>query len=201
MSEDNPIKAILLGEAGVGKTNLFQLINGGEFENNYNYTLTALFCQRAICVNNKDYLFNLWDVPGQEQYRSLNRLYINKCQLILFIFEINKKKSFNEVDFWYNLVKEVLGEDGYIIALVGNKADLYKQQEVSDEEIEKKAKELNVKLKITSAKNDGEGFKKFFNELLEEYINTVHSNKIKASAYKIKEKEKKNSKNKNKCNN
>ena len=137
--------------------------------NNYYYTLSALFCQRAICVNNKDYLFNLWDMTGQEQYCSLNRLFINKCQIILFIFEINKKKSFNEVDFWYNLVKEVLGEDGYIIALVGNKADLYNQQEVSDEEIEKKANELNAKFTIVSAK-EYDGFKKFFDDLLKDYI-------------------------------
>ena len=117
-------------------------------------------------------------MPGQEQYRSLNRLFINKCQIILFIFEINKKKSFNEVDFWYNLVKEVLGENGYIIALVGNKADLYNQQEVSDEEIEKKANELNAKFTITSAK-ENDGFKKFFDDLLKDYINKYHPKECK----------------------
>ena len=64
----------------------------------------------------------------------------------------------------------------------------------------KKANELNIKYKIISAKTDGEGFKKFLNELLEEYINKYLSKEIKASTYKI-EANKKNIKNKNKCNN
>ena len=152
MSEDKPIKAILIGEECVGKTSLFYKILEFEFNQEYNPTLVSDYCERAICVDNKDYLFKLFDTPGQERFRSLNRIFINSSKIIIIVFEIDKKESFNQVDFWYNFTKEILGDDGYIIALVGNKADLYNQQEVSDEEIEKKAKELKAKFTITSAK-------------------------------------------------
>ena len=178
MSEDKPIKAILLGEQHVGKTNLFNKVLETEFKEEYNPTVASNYCQRAICVDNKDYLFNLWDTIGDERFRSLIKAFVKDSQIILIVFEIDKKESFNQVDFWYNLVKEILGEDEYIIALVGNKADLYKQQEVSDEEIEKKAKELNAKLNITSAK-EYDGFKKFFDDLLKDYINKYHPEECK----------------------
>ena len=178
MSEDKPIKAILIGEECVGKTSLFYKILESEFNQEYNPTLVSDYCERAICVDNKDYLFKLFDTPGQERFHSLNRIFINSSKIIIIVFEIDKKESFNQVDFWYNFTKEILGDDGYIIALVGNKADLYNQQEVSDEEIEKKAKELKAKFTITSAK-EYDGFKKFFDDLLKDYINKYHPKECK----------------------
>ena len=174
MSEDKPIKAILLGEDGVGKTNLFRMVLESEFNPEYFPSYSAEKCDRAICIDNKDYLFYLWDTPGQEKFRSLNGIFINRSHVILIVFEINKRESFNQIDFWYNLVKEILGNDGYIIALVGNKSDLYLQQEISDEEIEKKAKELKTKFIIMSAKNNYGDFKMFFDDLLKDYINKYH---------------------------
>ena len=54
---------------------------------------------------------------------------------------MTNKHSFEEIDYWYKTTKEILGEDGYIIALVGNKSDLFDCEEyLSDEEIDKKQK-------------------------------------------------------------
>ena len=117
---------------------------------------------------------------------------------------MNNKNSFEQVDYWYNYTKEILGEDGYIIALVGNKSDLFESEEfLSNEVVEKKAKELNVKYKITSALKDAEGFKKFLDELLKEYINKYHPEEYKGPKTIKIEKEKKNDnrKSKNKCKN
>ena len=120
--------------------------------------------------NDKKYIFDLWDTAGQEVYRSLNKLFVKNSKIVIIVFAINVKNSFNQIDFWYNYIKEVLGEDDYIIALVGNKADLYEEQEISDEDIEKKAKELNIKYKVTSAIKDADGFKEFLAELMNDYI-------------------------------
>ena len=192
MSEDNLIKVILLGEAGVGKTNLCEISLGIKFNQEYSPTLSPNKYRGKICVDNKDYLYNLWDTPGQERFRSLTRLFINNSQIILIVFEINKKESFNQIDFWYNLVKEILGNDGNIIALVGNKADLYNQREVSDEEIEKKAKDLNAKFTVISAKNDYRDFKKFLDDLLKDYFYKYHPEEYKKS-YTLKRNKRKNS--------
>ena len=149
--------------------------------------------------NNHSYSYILWESFGLERYTRFNKLLIKNAKIALIIFAINNKKSFSEVDYWYKFIKDNIGVDEEcIIALVGNKSDLYDVQEVSKEEIEKKANELNIKYKITSAKTDGEGFKKFLKELLEEYINKYISEEKKASTYKIEAKDKKS---KNKCNN
>ena len=170
MSDDNGIKVILIGETGVGKTNLIRAILGKEFEASQESSLTSSFYEESIFVNGKQYSYNLWDTAGQEVYRSMNKIFIKGSKIVLIVFAIDSKSSFEQVDFWYNYVKEILGEDGYITALIGNKNDLFEKQEIPDEEINKKAEELKVKLKVTSSKTDRVGFKEFLEELLTEYI-------------------------------
>ena len=204
MTDNNAIKVILIGETGDGKTNLIRVALGKEFESNSCSTLTSSFYDCKINVNNKNYLYHLWDTNGHETFRSINKIFINQSKIVLIVFSMNNRHSFGEVDYWYNYTKAILGEDGYIIALVGNKSDLFEWEEfLSNEEVEKKAKELNVKYIITSALKDAEGFRKFLDELLEEYINKYHPEEYKdPKTIKIgKEKKNDNNKSKNKCKN
>ena len=174
MSDDRGIKVILLGEAGVGKTNLIRVALGKEFELDSDSSVTSAFFDSRVFVNNKEFKYCLWDTAGQELYRSINKIFIKDSKVILIVFAINSRHSFEEIDFWYNYVNEILGEGDHIIALVANKSDLYENQEISDEEINKKAESMKLKLKLTSAAKDGVGFRDFLEELLKEYIKKLN---------------------------
>ena len=175
MSEYKPIKLILLGESGVGKTNLIRVAIGEEFDSNVSATLTSSYCESQITVDKKLYKYYLWDTAGQEIYRSLNQLSIKNSKIILLVFAINSRESFNQIDFWHKYVKDLLGEDDYIFALIANKSDLYEADDVvKDQEIEAKAKEFKIKFKVTSALTDAVGFRDFLEEILKDYINTYY---------------------------
>ena len=92
------------------------------------------------------------------------------------VFALNDKKSYQEVDFWINSTKEALEEGKYIMALVGNKSDLFNEQEVSDEEVKKKADELKIDFKLTSAVEDAVGFRQFLEDLIKKFINNIGFN-------------------------
>ena len=166
MSNDRGIKVILLGETGVGKTNLIRVAMGKKFEKNIDATVSSAFYDSKIDYNEKTYDYCIWDTAGQEAYRSLNKIFIKDSKIIIIVFSIIDKDSFNGVDFWINYAKEILPSDTYIMAAVGNKIDLYDEQKISDDEIEKKFKSLDLEYKMTSAATDALGFKKFLNELL-----------------------------------
>ena len=161
MSDDRGIKVVLLGEAGVGKTNLIRVAMGKSFETNMNSTIASSFYEAQINYNEKSYQYFLWDTAGQEIYRCVNKIFIKDSKLVIIVFAIDNRESFTNVDFWINYVKEILVEDTYILALVGNKGDLYDNQEIPDEEMDKKAKSFGIKFKITSAATDAQGFKTF----------------------------------------
>ena len=169
-NDDRAIKVILLGEAGVGKTNLIRRAMGLDFVSNIPSTDVSSFCENVLVVDNVKYSYKLWDTAGQEKYHSLNKLFIKESKIIIIIFAIDNRETFNKIDFWVNYTKEILGNDCYILGLVGNKSDLYEEQDIDDETINEKVKELGIKYKLTSAAMKNSGFPNFLNELLTDYI-------------------------------
>ena len=179
MEDDRGIKVVLLGESGVGKTNLIRVSTGKGFEKNENSTITSAYYEEETYINKKRYSYFLWDTAGQEIYRSLNKIFIKDSKIVMIVFAINSKQSFEQIDFWYKYVRDILGDDGYIIALVANKSDLFESQEITEQEMNKKAEELGVKIKVTSAAVDAVGFKSFLNELLKDYIDKYNPEEVK----------------------
>ena len=186
MSDERSIKVVLLGEAGVGKTNLIRVAMGKPFEKEENSTISSTFFENEVVLNNKKYSYCLWDTAGQEIYRSLNKIFMKESKIVIIVFSIDSRQSFDQIDFWLNYIKEILGNDNYIIGLVGNKSDLFLNQQISEKEMNKKAEELQVKFQITSAAIDKVGFKKFLEDLLKEYINKYSPQDIgKLDSFKI----------------
>ena len=172
LNAEEVIKIVLLGESGVGKTNLINVSIGKEFQQNSDSSLSSSFVSSDYKVGNKVYTYVLWDTAGQESYRSLNKIFIKNTKIVIFVYSIENYKSFQELDYWVNIAKEELG-DNSIYAIIGNKSDLYDEQEVKDEEAEKYAEEQNMKIKFTSALADAKGVKSFLNELISDYVKKI----------------------------
>ena len=146
---------------------------GKPFQKENEPTCISSFYEGDIIIQNKEYNYTLWDTAGQKEYRSINKITVKDSKIVFIVFAVNDKKSFEEVGYWINYVKQILEKDKYIMALVGNKSDLIDEQEISDEEIEKKAKELGIKVIITSALDDAIGFKHFLKKLLNDFVKSV----------------------------
>ena len=200
MSEEPKIKIVLVGESGVGKTNLIRVINDEPFEKSANSTVSSSYYEKDIIINNKRYCYSLWDTVGQEVYRSLNQMYLKDAKIVLVVFALNNKISYQETNFWINSTKEALEEGKYIMALVANKSDLYNEQEVTDEEVKKRADELNIDFVLTSAAEDAVGFRQFLEELIKKFITNIGFDLGKDKTFNLNE-EKKNEENNENINN
>ena len=128
------IKITLLGETGVGKTNLINAICDLEFQTNSGGTSGSYCMESEYKYKNNSYIYSIWDTAGQERYRSVNKFIIRGSKIILIVYSIDNKKYFNEVNYWINYVKENVGDDKYIMALVANKSDLDEYEKVKYEE-------------------------------------------------------------------
>ena len=91
MSESiNPedyIKVILLGESGVGKTNLINVSQGKEFDYNSMTSLSSSYSNGTLVYKDKEYFYVLWDTAGQESYRSLNKIFMKNSNVVLVLYE------------------------------------------------------------------------------------------------------------------
>ena len=70
-------------------------------------------------------------------------MYIREAQVILFIYDISNKLSFDSIPNWFSEVLNIKNEEAIFI-LIGNKSDLDYRREVKYEEGEKLANEKNI---------------------------------------------------------
>ncbi len=173
--EDNIIergvKVILLGIQQVGKTNLINIATDKGFKENTLTTSTSSYSILTIKLNNKRYQLNLWDTIGQEKYRQLTKLFYNNSKIVIFVYDITSRKSFEDLALWHKEVIEQIG-DNIIKGVVANKMDLYEDEKVLRDEGEDFAKSINAKFLAMSAKQDQpDKFKNYLKDLLSEYLN------------------------------
>ena len=173
-------KIVIIGDTYVGKTNILSRYISNEFDPNSNSTIGVELTTKTYNFDNNDVKVQIWDTAGQEKYRSITSSYYKGAQGCLLVYDITKKKSFDNIDKWYSELKSNSDEKIYTM-LLGNKSDLEENREVSIEEAEKKAKNFNIAFMETSAFN-GNNINKAFNEL----INNVYQNNKHAFNQEIK---------------
>ena len=174
---DNDLKMILVGSSGAGKTNLINSLIGEKFQTVILATSSSTYAEKKITIDNKLYEIEIWDTAGQEKFNSLTKIFIKGAKIVLFVYDITSRKSFEEIDFWLKTVQEVLSEPA-VIGLAGNKKDLYLEEVVTNEEGIQKAEEIGAIFKLTSAK-EGFGISELLEELMREYIRRVERGEIK----------------------
>ena len=165
----NPIKLIIIGSVNVGKTTLLTRYATGKFQNISKSTSNASFITKIKNVNNKKYEIKLWDTAGQEKYRSLTKIFIKDAKIALLVYAIDDKNSFNDLEMWLNIVKEI-NTDKIILGIAANKADLYKKAEVTDQQGKKYAKEIGAEWRSTSSLLDDCGIDELVDVLFNKYL-------------------------------
>ena len=187
------IKVILLGDSGVGKTSLINVITGNEFSEETTCTISTTYVAKNYKINSNEYKVNLWDTAGQEKYRQITKLFYKGSDIVIFVYDIASKESFKNLKMWIQEVKDII-DTKYTYALLGNKKDLYINEQVKESEAKKLALEFHMKHKLVSAKTDPKSFDDFLQELIKDSENILKEKNKNVSL------EKNNKKEKNKCN-
>ena len=171
MTEGPPsIKITLLGNPGVGKTCIISRYIDDVFEENNAPTIGANYSEKVINKNGKEYELNIWDTAGQEKFHALGKHFYKDTYVVCLVYDITSQESLNHLkSIWYPDLQKY-GEKYTILAVVGNKSDLYEKDNLADEnEAKQFANEIGATFMLTSAKN-GEGVEKLFNTLVDRFL-------------------------------
>ena len=197
--DSEEIKIILIGDSGVGKTNLINTCVGLGFNESENPTITGYFNSKTMVINDKTYSLNLWDTAGQESYRGLTQLFFRGAEIIILAYDITSRKTFESLDEWYEISEDTINNE-HIYGIVGNKNDLFVNAEITEEEGDNYAKSKNAKFKLVSAKETPDTFIRFVEELVIDYKKIdISDRKMSVKLNRVKEDKEHKSKIKEKC--
>ena len=148
-----PVKVVLLGESGVGKTSIITQFISKKFNQRCPTSVSAQFISKIMKFPeySKNLKFDIWDTVGQEKYRSLTKIFYKDADIIIFVYDITTEFSFKAIkDYWYKETKEHTDIEP-ILALAANKIDLYKDEQITNSDGKEYADEINAIFQNTSA--------------------------------------------------
>ena len=104
--EEEEVKLILLGESGVGKTAIIKRYLYDEFSSIRTPSDSMHYVEKDLTINKRKIKLNVWDTIGQEKYRSFTNLFFKNANIVILVYDITNKKSFEEIkNYWYKEAK------------------------------------------------------------------------------------------------
>ena len=125
MNEENfdiLYKIVIIGDSGVGKSNILSRYVRDEFSIDTKATVGVEFGSKILTLNNQQIKIQIWDTAGQEKYKSVSSIYYKGAKGALLVYDISRKETFNNLNRWVNEIKNNSDENINIL-LIGNKCD------------------------------------------------------------------------------
>jgi len=171
---DYLFKVVLIGDSGVGKSNLLSRFTRNEFNLESKSTIGVEFATRSIQTeDNKTIKSQIWDTAGQERYRAITSAYYRGAVGALLVYDIAKHVTYENVERWLKELRDH-ADSNIVIMLVGNKSDLRHLRAVPTEEAKAFAEKNNLSFIETSALDSTNVEAAFQNILTEIYRIVSH---------------------------
>ncbi|KAM4561777.1 ras-related protein Rab-17-like isoform 1-T2 [Fundulus diaphanus] len=127
------VKMVLLGSSGVGKSSLALRFGKDEFRKT-SPTVGCAYLTRVVHLSDVSLRFEIWDTAGQEKYHSVTPLYYRGAHAALVLYDISSRETFIRAQLWVKELERQCGPGSTVVWLVGNKADLDQNRQVSAQE-------------------------------------------------------------------
>lgn len=147
---DYLFKIVLIGDSGVGKSNLLSRFTRNEFTLESKSTIGVEFATRTLQVEGKTIKAQIWDTAGQERYRAITSAYYRGALGALLVYDVTKPTTFENISRWLKELRDH-ADSNIVIMLIGNKTDLKHLQAVNSEEAQSFAEKEGLSFIETSA--------------------------------------------------
>mmetsp|Transcript_29332 Transcript_29332/g.87737 ORF Transcript_29332/g.87737 Transcript_29332/m.87737 type:complete len:210 (+) Transcript_29332:44-673(+) len=171
-------KVVLIGDSGVGKSNLLSRFTRNEFSLDSKSTIGVEFATKSIVAEGKTIKAQIWDTAGQERYRAITSAYYRGAVGALLVYDISKHGTFDNVERWLKELRDH-AEANIVVMLVGNKSDLKNQRDVETDEAMAFAEQHNLAFIETSAL-DASGVDVAFQNILTEIYRLMNKKQMQA---------------------
>ncbi|KAL8131878.1 ras-related protein Rab11D-like [Apium graveolens] len=168
---DYLFKLVIIGDSGVGKSNLLSRFTRNEFNLESKSTIGVEFATKSLDFDSKVIKAQIWDTAGQERYRAITSAYYRGAVGALLVYDVTRRISFENVERWLKELRDHTDQN-IVVMLVGNKSDLRHLVAVSTEDAKDLAERESLYFMETSAL-EATNVENAFNEVLTQIYRVV----------------------------
>ncbi|XP_051113362.1 ras-related protein Rab2BV-like isoform X2 [Andrographis paniculata] len=168
---DYLFKIVLIGDSGVGKSNILSRFTRNEFCLESKSTIGVEFATRTLEVEEKTVKAQIWDTAGQERYRAITSAYYRGAVGALLVYDISKRQSFDNIQRWLRELRDH-ADSNIVIMMIGNKSDLVRLRAVSEQDGQSLAEKEELLFLETSAL-EARNIEKAFQTVLSEIYGII----------------------------
>ncbi|KAI3884353.1 hypothetical protein MKX03_006831 [Papaver bracteatum] len=143
---DYLFKIVLIGDSGVGKSNILSRFTRNEFCLESKSTICVEFATRTLQTIKAQIL----DTAGQERYRAITSAYYRGAMGALLVYDTTKRQTFDNVQRWLRELRDY-ADSNIVILLAGKKSDLKHLRAVNEEDAQVIAEKEGLSFLETSA--------------------------------------------------
>ena len=164
-------KVILIGDWGVGKSNIILRITQDAFDAESRTTIGVEFSQKVLEFNKKKTIVQIWDTAGQDRYKAITSAYYRAAVAAILVYDVTKRTSFENLNSWASEIQMNTTHDVKVM-LLANKIDLAGERQVSNEEGKEFAKRKGFLFQEVSALS-GEGIHESFLKMVKTVYKSI----------------------------
>ncbi|KAH7657034.1 Small GTPase superfamily ARF/SAR type protein [Dioscorea alata] len=168
---DYLFKIVLIGDSGVGKSNILSRFTRNEFCLESKSTIGVEFATRTLQIEGKTVKAQIWDTAGQERYRAITSAYYRGAVGALLVYDITKRQTFDNIQRWLRELRDH-ADSNIVIMMAGNKSDLAHLRSVQADDAQELAETEGLSFLETSAL-EAYNIEKAFQTILTEIYHIV----------------------------
>ncbi|KAI8551384.1 hypothetical protein RHMOL_Rhmol06G0181800 [Rhododendron molle] len=176
---DYLFKLVLIGDSGVGKSNLLSRFTKNEFNLESKSTIGVEFATKSLKLDGKVIKAQIWDTAGQERYRAITSAYYRGAVGALLVYDVTRHSTFQNVERWLKELRDHT-DPNIVVMLIGNKSDLRHLVAVSTDDGKALAEKESLYFMETSAL-EATNVEKAFTEVLTQIYRIVSKKPVEAS--------------------
>ena len=136
MSEkSNVMKIVIIGDPGVGKSNIISQFSRGEFKLGEKPTIGVEFVKRKLEIEGKEIELQVWDTAGQEKFGKVSSPFYRAAVGAIIVFDLTRPETLDHFHKWKRELYES-ADDSISLIIMGNKCDLKNLRSVRKDDID-----------------------------------------------------------------
>lgn len=143
-------KIVIIGDSGVGKSNLMSCYTTNEFNQDTQATIGVEFMTKTLQIEGREAKIQIWDTAGQERFRAISRSIYHGAKGAMIVYDITNQSSFDAIPAWLQELRAFVPATCCIF-LIGNKCDLEHLRVVKKDVADRFARENALSFLETSA--------------------------------------------------